>query len=156
MSEAKAYVKTICGILSMKADELFENFDNFCQLDEEDSPQKRRHKNILTRAPVLNVELLEIFNVLAYDEIVSSPRKIRTQKIPFSDYLDKFDIDSPKRIKYTDDSFHYLANKKYVNSYKDILCNSQDDNSIFKLEKTLLLNENDSINYIFLSVRQRI
>ena len=149
MSVAVKYVEKI---KSMTADELFDKFDDFCQLNQ-DLPQKLRKIDKLNKPSSLNFDLLQIFKMLGSDETpFTSPKKVYSQttatkesvdcpnykhsaKFCFSDFSEKSDEDSPKRMKYVDDSENDQTNQK-----PEIV---QGAESKFKLEKPNLSNEDD-------------
>ena len=161
------YVEKIKG---MTADELFDGFDNFCNLNQ-DATLLRRQKKILTTPLDLNIDLLDIFNILACDETARLP-KIKTtkattrnatartaitresptcfsisykgkntDKMSFTDFLDKSDIDSLKHIKYVHDSVLDKSGAKRRRMRPTSAL------SIFDLEKPVLSTENDSMSF---------
>ena len=159
MSSAQDYIDRINRYT---ANELFDNFSDFCDLDQE-SQQKRRQKKVLAKPSDLNVNLLKVFDILADEESPCTPVKIRTPKTTatkespyhltttkcksktsskkfFSKYLDVSDIHSPNpRKKYSDVSIQELSD--------ELIETSPSDKSIFKLEKPILSNKYESINF---------
>ena len=73
--EAEDYIETI---QSMEADQLFEDFDNFCQLYE-GLPEQCFQKDILMLPPDLNVKLLDIFNFIGEEKPLTSLKDRRAK-----------------------------------------------------------------------------
>ena len=152
MSTTSDYVEMV---ENMTANELFDNFDEFCQLDQQLLALHSYYQNP-DKSPDINIDLLQMFDQLADNKEIrtaptqesptvlrSSPGKRIGDKLGLSDLFSKSNSPSLKCCKNAEN----LTGGQIIEGQKtDESFEEEDDEPKYELEKHILINENNFIS----------